>query len=103
MAGEGDYPQAANYAHSRQKRVNDQLALIRNFVGQTLVPFFDELKEVQTGRELATKLYHFLIANGVTDRLNNWQNYQADQGNLILLGNPNRFGLPSVRSLRSTF
>lgn len=84
----GVTPQAANYAHSRQKRVNDQLALIRNFVGQTLVPFFDELKEVQTGRELATKLYHFLIANGVTDRLNNWQNYQADQGNLDLARQP---------------
>lgn len=84
----GTNPQAANYAHSRQKKVNDQLALIRNFAGQTLIPFFDELKNVQTGRELATKLYQFLVDNGVTDRLNSWQNYQADQGNLDLARQP---------------
>ncbi|MGN1279563.1 MAG: PD-(D/E)XK nuclease family protein, partial [Limosilactobacillus sp.] len=84
----GTDPQAANYAHSRQKKVNDQLQLIRNFVGQTLIPFFDELKEVRTGRELATKLYQFLVDNGVTKRLNNWQNYQADQGNMDLARRP---------------
>lgn len=84
----GTNPQAANYASSRQKKVNDQLQLIKNFVGQTLIPFFDELKEVQTGRELATKLYQFLVANGVTKRLNHWQNYQAKQGNLDLARRP---------------
>lgn len=84
----GTNPDAANYASSRQKKVNDQLQLIRNFVGQTLIPFFDELKEVQTGRELATKLYQFLVDNGVTKRLNNWQNYQADQGNMDLARRP---------------
>lgn len=84
----GTNPQAANYASSRQKKVNDQLQLIRDFVGQTLVPFFDELKEVRTGRELATKLYQFLVANGVTKRLNHWQNYQAEQGNLDLARRP---------------
>ena len=84
----GTNPKAANYASSRQKKVNDQLQLIRNFVGQTLIPFFDELKEVQTGRELATKLYQFLVANGVTKRLNHWQNYQAKQGNLDLARRP---------------
>lgn len=84
----GTNPQAANYAHSRQKKVNDQLQLIRNFVGQTLIPFFDELKEVQTGRELATKVYQFLVDNGVTERLNSWQNYQAEQGKLDLARRP---------------
>lgn len=73
----------------RQKRVNDQLNLIRTFVGQTLVPFFDSLKKIQTGRELATKLYQFLTDNGVTDRLYAWQQYQADTaGNLDLARQP---------------
>lgn len=84
----GTNPQASNYAHSRQKRVNDQLQLIRDFVGQTLIPFFDELKQVQTGRELASKLYQFLVDNGVTERLNSWQKYQAHQGQLDLARQP---------------
>ena len=80
---------APNYQNSRQKRVNDQLSLIRNFVGQTLVPFFDDLKQVQTGRELATKLYQFLAKNGVTERLHDWQQYQVDQtGDLDLARQP---------------
>lgn len=63
----------------RQQRINDQLDLIRTFVGQTIIPFFDQLKQVETGRELATVLYQFLVQNGVTDRLLNWQRYQAKQ------------------------
>lgn len=63
---------------SRQKKTNAQLALIRNFVGQTITPFLDQLKEVQSGRELATCLYNFLFANGVTKQLASWQDYQTN-------------------------
>lgn len=74
----GKVPDQHSYS-KRQKQVNDQLDLIRNFIGQTVIPFFDRLKKVQTGRELATVLYQFLVQNGVTDRLLSWQYYQANQ------------------------
>lgn len=73
---------------TRIAKTNEQLKLIRGFVVQTLFSFFDQLKKASTGRELATSLYNFLTQNGITDRLLQWQNYQAKNGNLDLAERP---------------
>lgn len=59
-----------------------QLMLVKNYLKNTLVPFYDQLSQVKTGRGLATALYQFLTGAGVTDRLYDWQTYQASQGEL---------------------
>lgn len=65
----------------------DQLAQVRDFVANHLLRFFTDLKTVTTGRELAGRLYQFLVDNGVTKRLADWQKYQADK-NLDLARQP---------------
>ena len=65
------------YAQSRLKKLNDQLALVKDFVANHLLPVFDQFKQAQPGQELATALYQFLAAMGVTDRLYAWQQYQS--------------------------
>lgn len=64
-----------------------QLRQVQVFVANHILRFFSDLKTVKTGRELAGRLYHFLKANGVTDRLADWQKYQADK-NLDLARQP---------------
>lgn len=41
------------------------------------MPFLNQLKEAESGRELATMLFNFLQQNGVTERLYQWQQYQS--------------------------
>ncbi len=65
------------YEQSRLKKLNDQLALVKDFVANHLLPVFDQFKQAQTGQELATALYQFLAVMGVTDRLYAWQQYQS--------------------------
>ncbi|MCC4327714.1 PD-(D/E)XK nuclease family protein [Limosilactobacillus reuteri] len=65
------------YEQSRLKKLNDQLALVKDFVANHLLPVFDQFKQAQTGQELATALYQFLAAMGVTDQLYAWQQYQS--------------------------
>lgn len=59
-----------------------QLMMVKNYLKDTLVPFYNKLIAVKTGRELATVLYQFLTSAGVTDRLYDWQTYQASLGDL---------------------
>lgn len=73
----GTDPTDPKYAQSRLKKLNDQLALVKNYVAQQILPFFDQLKQAQTGQELATILYQFLTTKGVTERLYAWQQYQS--------------------------
>lgn len=75
------------YADSRLKKLNDQLVLVKNFVAQQIMPFFERLKKAQTQQDLATILYEFLTAMGVTDRLYVWQQYQSNR-NLDLARQP---------------
>lgn len=65
------------YAESRLKKLNDQLALVKNYVATEVIPFLDRLRQAQDGRELATHLYQFLTSMGVTERLYAWQQYQS--------------------------
>lgn len=67
--------------------LQDQLHHIQTFVAQHLLTFFDHLKGVKTGRDLAAHLYQFLVDNGVTKRLAAWQKYQSDK-NLDLARQP---------------
>lgn len=62
---------------SRTRQLQEQLMLVKRFVAREIFPFFDQLKRVQTGQELATVLYQFLAKQGVTDRLYAWQQYQS--------------------------
>jgi ATP-dependent helicase/nuclease subunit B len=64
-------------ASSRVDKLNHQLSIVRNYVANTIVPFFEQLKQVTSGRELATVLFDFLQQNGVTERLHQWQQYQS--------------------------
>lgn len=59
-----------------------QLMMVKNYLKETLVPFYQQLVSVKNGRELATVLYQFLINAGVTNRLYDWQTYQASQNDL---------------------
>lgn len=72
-------PVANQDTESSVNRLNDQLKMVRNYVSTTLVPFFEQLKTVNSGQELATILFNFLVANGVTERLHQWQQYQSDR------------------------
>jgi ATP-dependent helicase/nuclease subunit B len=65
------------YANSRLKKLNDRLALVKNYVAGEIIPFLDRLRQAQDGRELATLLYQFLTRMGVTERLYAWQQYQS--------------------------
>ncbi|MBB1078400.1 PD-(D/E)XK nuclease family protein [Limosilactobacillus sp. STM2_1] len=75
------------YAQSRLKKLNDQLALVKNYVARKIMPFFEQLKQAQTGKDLATTLYQFLSESGVTERLYAWQQYQSNR-NLDLARQP---------------
>ena len=65
------------YGQSRLKKLNDQLALVKDFVANQLLPVLDQFKQAQTGQDLATALYQFLATMGVTERLYAWQQYQS--------------------------
>ncbi|MBD5806153.1 PD-(D/E)XK nuclease family protein [Limosilactobacillus walteri] len=83
----GTNPDDPKYAQSRLKKLNDQLTLVKDYVAQQIMPFFDQLKQAQTGQELATILYQFLSGIGVTERLYAWQQYQSNR-NLDLARQP---------------
>lgn len=68
-------------------QLQDQLRQVQGFVANHILAFFADLKKVKSGRELARALYHFLVENGVTKRLADWQKYQADK-NLDLARQP---------------
>ena len=57
------------------EQLNQQLAIVHNYVVETIVPFLNQLKEAESGRELATMLFNFLQQNGFTERLYQWQNF----------------------------
>lgn len=59
------------------ENLNQQLAIVHDYVATIIAPFLDRLKEVQSGKELATVLFNFLQNNGVTERLYQWQQYQS--------------------------
>lgn len=75
----GTNPDDPKYAQSRLKRLNDQLSLVKNFVSQQIIPLFNRFKQAQTGQDIATILYQFLNAMGVTERLYAWQKYQSNR------------------------
>ena len=62
---------------SQVEQLNQQLAIVHNYVVETIVPFLNQLKEAESGRELSTMLFNFLQQNGVTERLYQWQQYQS--------------------------
>lgn len=64
-----------------------QLTHVQGFVAHQVITFLKGLKNVKTGRELASRLYQFLVDNGVTKRLADWQKYQSDK-NLDLARQP---------------
>lgn len=71
----GEQPKKAT--GSRVEQLNQQLSIVHNYVAETIVPFLNQLKDAESGRELATMLFNFLQQNGVTERLYQWQQYQS--------------------------
>ncbi|MDO4903121.1 MAG: PD-(D/E)XK nuclease family protein [Limosilactobacillus sp.] len=63
----------------RQQELAGKLHAVQGFVVDHIFPFFDQLKKAKTGRDLAEILYKFLVDNGVTKRLKDWQEYQASR------------------------
>lgn len=64
---------------SAKTQLQAQLLQVQGFVAKHILRFFTDLATVKNGRELAGCLYHFLVDNGVTKRLADWQKYQADK------------------------
>ncbi|MEY8442511.1 PD-(D/E)XK nuclease family protein [Lactobacillaceae bacterium 24-114] len=74
-------------SNSELEKLNQQLEIVHDYVATTIAPFLDHLKEVRSGKELATILFNFLQENGVTERLYQWQQYQSTR-NLDLARQP---------------
>lgn len=55
---------------------------VRNHLRETLIPFYQEIKEAQTGKEGATLLYEFLVAAGVESELFFWRKNAIAAGDL---------------------
>lgn len=55
-----------------------QVNVIHQFIRKTLPPFYQKMERAKNGTEAATILYHFLVDNGVLDRLKIWQKRDAN-------------------------
>lgn len=69
---------------SEADSVNTQLInTIKDLVATTIPPFFHQLHQAKTGREMATALYQFLNQSGVINQLTSWRDANNDAGNLV--------------------
>ncbi|GAB5052045.1 PD-(D/E)XK nuclease family protein [Pediococcus ethanolidurans] len=66
----------------RDIAITKQVNVIRNYIRQTLPPFFKALDNAKTGKEAVTLLYQFLVKQGVTDQLKNWRDTAVNAGDL---------------------
>ena len=66
----------------RDIAITKQVNIIRNYIRQTLPPFFKALDQAKTGKEAVTVLYQFLINQGVAEQLKKWRDTAVNEGNL---------------------
>jgi ATP-dependent helicase/nuclease subunit B len=62
-----------------------QINWVKAFVKDSLAPAIEGFKAAQTGRELATKFYQFLVDQGVRHQLYAWARQARDQGEMTQL------------------
>lgn len=55
---------------------------IKRFLQATLLPFYQKVKKIKTGREAATLLYTFLVENGVDKQIINWRDAAINDNRL---------------------
>lgn len=72
--------------------VNKRINFIKDYVKNTLAPFFDQLDQAKTCRDAATILYNFLAENGadVVDRLKHWRDNEINAHQLSYAGQNNQ-------------
>ncbi|MBF8807952.1 MAG: PD-(D/E)XK nuclease family protein [Enterococcus lacertideformus] len=60
---------------------------LRHFFKEKVPPFFEKIKQCQTGQEGATVFYRFLVSSGVQQQLVFWRNQEIERGNLAAARN----------------
>ncbi|MDR3191321.1 MAG: PD-(D/E)XK nuclease family protein [Lactobacillaceae bacterium] len=72
----------------RVARKDAQLALIHDQISQQVAPFLQDLATAKTARQLAAKLYQFLVTMHVDERLLAWRDAAVAQGDLFAASQP---------------
>lgn len=68
--------------------INRRINLIKKYVSDTVMPFFNNLSTVKSGAEAAKALYQFLIDNHVDQCLLKWRDRWINEGNLAKAAEP---------------
>lgn len=68
--------------------INRRINLVKNYVVDTVMPFFDALSVVKNGVDAAKALYQFLIKNQVDQVLLSWRDQWINEGNLAKAAEP---------------
>lgn len=73
---------------THDEQITAQINLIRQFVAQTLPPFFTRLKAAKTYTDAAAVMYQFLDRAGVSAQLMTWRDQAIAAGDLMRAGEP---------------
>lgn len=68
--------------------INQRINTVKNYVAETVVPFFNQLSTATTGVEAAKALYDFLIKNGIDQCLLAWRDQWIEEGRLAKAAEP---------------
>lgn len=74
---EGEFVQ-----NERELQIQELANEVRETFRQQIVPFINKLDEVQTNREMATLLYHFMVDIGVVNQIQHWRDQLSEKGDL---------------------
>ncbi|MGP6139749.1 PD-(D/E)XK nuclease family protein [Jeotgalibaca sp. A127] len=78
----------AHIFQEEELQVEDEMDLfkeanqIKNFLQSTLLPFYQKVNKIKTGRDAATLLYMFLVENGIDKQILHWRDQAIEKNHL---------------------
>jgi ATP-dependent helicase/nuclease subunit B len=71
-----------------EREINQRINIVKNYVADTVTPFFNQLSTATNGVEAAKALYDFLIKNRIDQCLLHWRDQWIEEGQLAKAAEP---------------